>query len=87
MRLHHPLLVEFHEYREVIERLKAESSCFRQIADEYHAIDRKVCRIERAFEVATDEETEALKKKRVWLKDLLYTEIRRTAAVSAAQAA
>jgi uncharacterized protein len=80
MQLHHPLLIEFATHREVIRKLKEERTDFRQLADEYHAIDRKVCRIERAFEPASDVETEALKKKRVFLKDLLYHEILKAAA-------
>jgi hypothetical protein len=75
MQLHHPLLIEFASHRDVIRKLKDERMDFRQLADEYHAIDRKVCRIERAFEPASDVETETLKKKRVLLKDLLYHEI------------
>jgi uncharacterized protein len=80
MQLHHPLLIEFASHREVIRKLKDERTDFRQLADEYHAIDRKVCRIERAFEPASDVETETLKKKRVFLKDLLYHEILKAAA-------
>jgi uncharacterized protein len=80
MQLHHPLLLEFATHREVIRKLKEERTDFRELADEYHAIDRKVCRIERAFEPASDAETEALKKKRVFLKDLLYHEILKAAA-------
>jgi hypothetical protein len=75
MRLHHPLLIEFAKYREIIRKLTAERIDFRNLANEYHAIDRQVCRIERAFEPASDLETETLKKKRVRLKDLLYHEI------------
>jgi hypothetical protein len=79
MRLHHPLLIEFAEYRDTIQRLKVEDTEFRQLADEYHQVDRRVCLIERAFETATDAETEELKKRRLWLKDLLYRQIRRAA--------
>lgn len=75
MHLHHPLLIEFARYREIIRKLTVERTDFRELSDEYHAIDRQVCRIERAFEPATDLETETLKKKRAWLKDLLYHEI------------
>ncbi len=77
MQLHHPLGLEFSEHRETIRKLRDASDEFRQLADEYHAIDRKVCLIERAFEAASDAETEALKKRRLWLKDVLYREIRK----------
>jgi uncharacterized protein len=77
MQLHHPLGLEFSEHRETIRKLRDASDEFRQWADEYHAVDRKVCLIEREFEAATDAETEALKKRRLWLKDVLYREIRK----------
>jgi uncharacterized protein len=79
MQLHHPLSLEFAEHRDTIRRLKEENTEFRQLADEYHAIDRRVCLIERAFQSASEAETEALKKRRVWLKDALYHEIRKAA--------
>jgi uncharacterized protein len=75
MQLHHPVLIEFADHRDVISKLKEERTDFRQLVEEYHAVDRKVCKIERAYEPATDAETETLKKKRVLLKDLLYHEI------------
>jgi uncharacterized protein len=81
MQLHHPLGLEFAEHRDIIQRLKEESHEFRQLADEYHAIDRQVCLIERAFQPATEAETEALKKRRLWLKDAIYHEIRIAAQV------
>ena len=77
MQLHHPLLIEFSEHRDVILRLREERDDFRQMAEEYHEIDRRVCRIERMLETASEAETETLKKKRVRLKDQLYLEIRR----------
>ncbi len=79
MHFHHPLLVEFAQHRDIICRLREVRQDFRSMADEYHAIDRRVCRIERAFEPASDEETEALKKKRLWLKDQLYRQILKAA--------
>jgi uncharacterized protein YdcH (DUF465 family) len=79
MHLHHPLLVEFAQHSELIRKLREENVAFRQLAEQYHAIDRRVCRIERAFEVATDQETETLKKARLHLKDQLYHEILKAA--------
>ena len=79
MHFHHPLLIEFAQYRDVILRLKEEREDFRRMADEYHAIDRHVCRIERELEPATDQEIEELKFKRLRLKDKLYHEILMTA--------
>ena len=79
MHFHHPLLIDFAEHRDLILRLKVERDDFRQMADEYHQIDRRVCRIERELEAATDQETEALKMRRLWLKDHLYHEILKAA--------
>ena len=75
MDFHHPLLLEFAEHRDLILKLKDEQEHFRAMVDEYHAIDRRICRIERELETATDQETETLKKRRLWLKDQLYHEL------------
>lgn len=75
MHLHHPLLLEFAEHRDLICKLREERDDFRQMVNEYHAVDRKVCMIEREYEPATDQEMETLKKKRLWLKDQLYHEL------------
>jgi hypothetical protein len=83
MHLHHPLLIEFAQYRDTIQKLKDENTDFRHLAEEYHAVDRRVCLIERAFEHASDAETEELKKRRLWLKDALYQEIRKAAVAAA----
>jgi uncharacterized protein YdcH (DUF465 family) len=80
MHFHHPLLVEFAQHSEVIRKLRDERQEFRHLADQYRAIDRRVCRIERAIETATDQETETLKKERLWLKDQIYREILKAAA-------
>lgn len=76
MHLHHPLLLEFAEHRDLILKLKEEREEFRTLVDHYHAVDRRICRIERELEPATIEETETLKKRRLWLKDQLYHELR-----------
>ena len=72
MHFHHPLLLEFSEHRDLILRLREKDSTFRQLADDYHAIDRHICRIERELEPATDQQTETLKKERLRLKDLVF---------------
>jgi uncharacterized protein YdcH (DUF465 family) len=79
MDFHHPLLVEFAEYRDLILQLKSEREDFCRVFDEYHAIDRRICRVERGFEIAPLEELETLKKRRLWLKDQIYSEIRSAA--------
>lgn len=72
MDLHHPLLLEFPEYRELILKLKSEHGQFRRMFEEYHRLDDQICRIEEDVERASDEELEDLKMKRVMLKDALF---------------
>lgn len=75
MHFHHPLLIDFAQYRDVILRLKEEREDFRKLAEEYHQVDRHICRIEREFEQASDQQIEELKFTRLRLKDKLYHEI------------
>ncbi len=70
--LHHPLIHEFPEYRETIHQLKTSDAHFRRLFDEYHTVDREVVRIEEDIEPASDTVTEALKLKRLHLKDDLF---------------
>ena len=72
MDLHHPILREFPEHRDIIKRLKASSEQFRNFFEEYHTLDESIYRIEEEIEYATDQETDNLKKRRAWLKDQIY---------------
>lgn len=76
MDLHHPLVREFPEHREIIRRLKGSSDHFRHMYDEYHRLDDEICRIEEDVDFATDQEIEELKMRRAKLKDDLYHLIR-----------
>ncbi|HLH54259.1 MAG TPA: YdcH family protein [Verrucomicrobiae bacterium] len=76
MDLHHPILREFPEYREVIRRLKGSSDHFRSVFEEYHRLDDEVYRIEEDIDFATDQEIEELKMRRAKLKDYIYHIIR-----------
>jgi uncharacterized protein len=75
MHFHHPVLIEFAEHRDLILKLKDEQPEFRDLVDQYHAVDRRICRIERGIEAASDAEIETFKKRRLWLKDQLYHEL------------
>lgn len=55
--------------RELVSRLKLEDAHYARLADEYHDINREVHRIEVESEAASDERTEALKRKRLALLD------------------
>src|SRR5881275_846353 len=76
MDLHHPILREFPEHREIICCLKGTDEHFRKIFDEYHRLDDAVYRIEEEIEFATDQEIEELKMRRAKLKDYIYHSIR-----------
>ncbi|MEM9631409.1 MAG: YdcH family protein [Pseudomonadota bacterium] len=65
----HELHEEFPETTETLRALKANDAHFSRLADEYHAINREVHRIETNVEPASDEVLENLKKKRLHLKD------------------
>jgi len=69
---HHDLSHEFPEFKEEIHRLKLEDGHFRRLFQEYGELDKEICRIEEDIELTSEQELEALKKKRVHLKDTLY---------------
>ncbi|WP_199457128.1 MULTISPECIES: YdcH family protein [unclassified Marinobacter] len=72
----HDLLHELPESREAIHQLKTSNSHFAKLFDEYHDLDHEVHRIETGVENTSDEYLEEQKKKRLHLKDQLYTMIR-----------
>ncbi|ALE17553.1 hypothetical protein AMC99_02278 [Altererythrobacter epoxidivorans] len=59
----------FRRDRELVTRLKQDNAHYARLADEYHEVNREVHRIESEAEAASDERTEALKKKRLGLLD------------------
>ena len=76
MDLHHPILREFPEHRDVIRRLKGSNDHFRSVFEEYHRLDDEIYRIEEEIDFATDQEIEELKMRRAKLKDYIYHLIR-----------
>ena len=72
MDLHHPILREFPEHREIVRALKAGSADFRKTFEEYHTLDDAICRIEEEIDFATDQEIDGLKLHRARLKDKIY---------------
>jgi uncharacterized protein YdcH (DUF465 family) len=65
----HELHEEFPEHAEAIHSLKASNAHFARIAEEYHTLNRTIHRMETNVEPADDATIEALKKKRLALKD------------------
>lgn len=69
---HHPLILEFPEFREKIHELKMSDKHFMNLFENYEEVDKTVVRIENGNEPNTDEYLEEQKKVRLHLKDQLY---------------
>src|SRR3954468_4135449 len=65
----HELAEEFPELAERIRELRSSDNHFARLADEYHAVNRQVHRIETRVEPASEDVEEELKRRRVRLKD------------------
>lgn len=72
----HDLLHELPESKDAIHKLKMTDQHFAKLFDTYHDIDHEVNRIEQGVETTSDEYLEEQKKKRLSLKDQLYSMIR-----------
>jgi len=68
----HELAEEFPDAAEKIHTLKTSNAHFAKLADEYHALNRQIHRIETDMEPASDEHQTELRKKRMALKDEIY---------------
>ena len=62
----------FPEYRELITQLKHTDLHFTRLFDHHNELDQKIKNIEAQIELATQEETESLKKEKLRLKDEIY---------------
>ena len=69
---HHPLSVEFPQFKDQIHALKLSDSHFSKLFDAYSEADKAVNRAENGQDNLGDAELEDLKKERVLLKDELY---------------
>jgi uncharacterized protein YdcH (DUF465 family) len=65
----HELAEEFPDKTDQIHSLKASDAHFARLADDYHAVNREIHRLETRVETASDVYEEELRKKRVKLKD------------------
>lgn len=65
----HQLHEEFPEYVEKMHELKVSDAHFVKLADEYHALNDEIHRIETKVEPASPVYEEDLRKKRLALKD------------------
>ncbi len=62
----------FPEYRELITQLKHTDLHFTRLFDRHNELDQKIKNIEAQIELATQSETESLKKEKLRLKDEIY---------------
>jgi len=73
---HHDIPHEFPEYKDQIRALFNSNAEFKGIYTEYHELDAEILKIEQNLETTSDNYAETLKKKRVALKDKIYTLLR-----------
>jgi uncharacterized protein YdcH (DUF465 family) len=69
---HHPLSVEFPEFKDAIHALKLNNAHFAKLFNEYDDTDKAVNRAENGIDNLGDAALESLKKVRVTLKDQLF---------------
>ena len=75
----HDLAHEFPEYKEQIHKLKIQDAHFARLFEEYHQITKKLARIAQEIEAVSDAVTEDFKKKRLALKDQLFSMLKKAA--------
>ncbi len=76
---HHPLITDFPELREQLHNLRQQDHHFARLADEYEALDKRVCRIEEGIETLDENALSTLKVERVALKDELARQLKKAA--------
>lgn len=62
----------FHEYREVITKMKVDNAHFSKLFDKHNEIDDKIDAVEAGREHLEHFELETLKKEKLKLKDEVY---------------
>ena len=63
----------FHEYRDLISELKTSDRYFQNLFEKHNTLDQKIKNMEAHLEPGTPDEIEVLKKKKLAIKDELYT--------------
>ncbi len=69
----HELREDFPEFEDRIHTLKENDQHFRNLSEEYHSLNREIHRIEIGDEHVSQFTEEDLRKKRMRLKDEIYT--------------
>jgi hypothetical protein len=73
----HTLLNDFPDHHHTIRHLKMHDAHFTKLSDSYHELDTEVRKLEEGNSPVEDEYLETLKKRRVHLKDELFTLIQK----------
>ena len=73
----HDLLHEFPEYQDKIHQLKIENNHFKKLFEEYDEIEHQILRINKGIEIMTDEAFKEIKVRMLYLKDEIYTYLKR----------
>lgn len=76
---HHPLIKDFPELRNELQRLRQGNEHFARQAEEYEVLDKRICRIEDGVELLDDAALSLLKQVRVGLKDSLARQLKQAA--------
>lgn len=74
----HTLVNDFPEHQHTIRHLKMNDNHFAKLFNEYHELESEVHHIEKNNEPVADDYLESLKKRRVHLKDQLFTIVIKT---------
>ena len=69
----HDLRHELPQFEEKIHELKISNNHFKKLFDEYHEVNTDIHRYETQAEVVSDEVLNSSRRRRVFLKDELYT--------------
>ena len=72
----HELAEEFPAEAGKIQALKARDAHFAKLADEYHTVNRAVHRAETRIDLITEEDEEALRRRRAHLKDHIWQHLK-----------
>ena len=68
----------FPEYRDLISELKASDRYFLNLFEKHNSLDQQIKNMESRLEPGTPDEIEALKKKKLAIKDDLYALLQKT---------
>jgi uncharacterized protein YdcH (DUF465 family) len=74
---HHPLIRDFPEMREQLHSLRQSDRHFANLAENYEALDKRICRAEDGIEALDDATLTGLKQERVALKDDIARQLKR----------